>query len=238
MLGLLSPRRPLSALTRNLKRSIDSSGCLCIMSRPMPRLFLIRHGMNDAVERSYLTNFKFRRNWMVSQWVSSKLLFFVYFYWYLWSSQETRETVCVVIAYAWNYIIDWTNWHSPHRPRRRTNHIQTWHSRRRRQYVSRSTANVLYWWIFFRAHRPKEHLCCLYISSSTLPHDFPLTLWKPTQYPWPCHHRRMPWMGLWVSYLDENLFITWCIVFCSEYEGLLSSEIKQKNDKWDIWKDG
>jgi hypothetical protein len=45
-------------------------------------------------------------------------------------------------------------------------------------------------------------------------------------------------MGLWVRHLEKKLLSILIYLGCSEYEGLLSSEIKEKNDKWEIWKDG
>lgn len=129
----------------------------------MPRLFLIRHGMNGAVKRCSLANFEFRRNRMVSQRVSSKLLFCLLSLISMISppnmvlcDQETCETTYVIVVIGralidWFHGTDWTHWYPPHRTRRRTDHIQTRHPRRRWKYVSRSTFACLSWRTSFQS---------------------------------------------------------------------------------------
>lgn len=46
-------------------------------------------------------------------------------------------------------------------------------------------------------------------------------------------------MGLWVcDVIHSDAMTTMLTLMVSEYEGMLSSEIKERNAKWEIWKDG
>lgn len=139
------------------------------------------------------------------------------------------------------HVSDRTDWHSPHRTGGRSDQIQARDPYRGRQWVFRSTSLPAFPRQIFhqRSSTRRTYASHLFPRASVPTRLFTCSL---AIFP---NFLLMSWpksvvngiMGTYTDPWRDILQRNW-LPCCSEYEGLFSSEIKQRNATWSIWKDG